>query len=68
MIDALPKPWKGTVFDHQVVRKSQVCSLDKLMSDELYLILVDANTIKPTAQDYFQNHFELSNFNWKKNL
>ena len=32
----------------------------------MYLIIVDANTTKPTAQDYFENLFESSDFNWKK--
>ena len=53
-------------FDHHIVRKSQICSFNKLASKELYLILVDANTVKPTAQDYFENLFESSDFNWKK--
>ena len=53
-------------FDHHILRKSQICSLNKLTSKELYLILVDANTVKPTAQDYFENLFESSDFNWKK--
>ena len=56
---------KLVIFDHHIVRKSQICSLSKLTSKELYLILVDANTVKPTAQGYFENLFELSEFNWK---
>ena len=74
----MPKSWKDAIlkdkgnaknlviFDHHIVRKSQICSLNKLTSKELYLILVDANTVKPTAQDYFENLFESSDFNWKK--
>ena len=53
-------------FGHHIVRKSQICSLNKLTSKELNLILVDANTVKPRAQDYFENLFESSDFNWKK--
>ena len=78
IIDAVPKSWKDAIlkdkgnaknlviFDHHIVRKSQICSLSKLTSKELYLSLVDANTVKPTAQDYFENLFESSDFNWKK--
>ena len=78
IIDALPKSWKDAIlknkgnaknfviFDHHIVRKSQTCSLSKLNSKELYLILVEANIVKPTAQDYFKNLFESSDFNWKK--
>ena len=78
IIDVLPKTWKDiilkdkgnaknlVIFDHHIVRNSQICSLNKLTSKELYLILVEANTVKPTAQDYFENLFETSQFNWKK--
>ena len=78
IIDASPKFWKDIIlkdkwnakdlvnFDHHIVRKSQICSLKKLTSKELYLILVDANTVKPTAQDYFENLFESSESNWRK--
>ena len=77
IIDALPKTWKDiilkdkrnakslVIFDHHIVRNSQIHSLNKPTSKELYLILVEANTVKPTAQDYFKNLFETSQFNWK---
>ena len=48
------------------MRKSQICSLKKLTSKELYLILVDTNAVKHTVEDYFENLFETSQFNWKK--
>ena len=63
IIDALPKTWKDiilnnkgnakglVIFDHHIVRNSQIHSLNKLTSKQLYLILVEANTVKPTAQD-----------------
>ena len=69
IIDALPKTWKDiilkdkgnaknlVIFDHHIVRNSQICSLNKLTRKELYLILVEANTTKPTAQNYFENLF-----------
>ena len=74
----MPKTWKDItlkdkgnakivfIFDHHIVRNSQIHSLNKITSNELYLILVEANTIKPTAQDYLENLFETSQFNWKK--
>ena len=40
--------------------------LNKLTSKELYLILVDTNTVKPKGQYYFENLFEASQFNWEK--
>ena len=54
------------IFDHHIVRKSQICNFDKLNRKVLYLILVDANTVKPTAKGCFENLFETSQFNWKK--
>ena len=78
IIDAFPKTWKDiilkdkgnaknlVIFDHHIVRNSQIHSLNKVTSKELYLILVVANTVKPTAQDYFENLFETSRLNWKK--
>ena len=77
IIDALPKSWKDAnlkdkgnakklvIFDHHIVRKSQICSLNKLTGKELHLILVDANTFKLTAQEYFESPFESSAFSWK---
>ena len=74
----MPKSWKDAIlkdkgnaknlviFDHHIVRKFQICSLSKLTSKELYVTLVDANTVKPAAQDYFENLFESSDFNLKK--
>ena len=56
------------IFDHHIVRNSQICNLKKLTSKELYLILVDENTVKLTAQDYFENLFETYQFYWKKKL
>ena len=78
IIDLLPKSWKDAtlkdkgnaknlvIFDCHIVNKFQICSLNKLNSKELELILVDANTVKQTAQDYFENLFESFDFNWKK--
>ena len=37
----------SVIFDHHIVWKSQICSLKKLTSKGLYLILVDGNTVKP---------------------
>ena len=78
-VNALPKTWKDMIlkdkrnarnlvlFDHHIVRKFQICSLNKLPSKEVKsYIIVDANTVKPTTQDYFKNLFKSSEFNWKK--
>ena len=77
IIDALPKNWKDiilkdkgniknlVIFEHYIVRNSQICSLNKFSSKELYLIVVEANIVKPTTQDYFENLFEICQCNWK---
>ena len=71
IIDALPKTWKDiilkdkpnakkfVIFDHHIVWNSQTCNLNKLTSKELYLILVEANTVKLTAQDYFESFWNI---------
>ena len=47
------------ILDHHIVRNSQIYSLNRLTNTELYLILVEPNAVTPTAQDYFENLFEL---------
>ena len=54
------------IFDYHTVKKCQICNLNKLTSKELYLILVNTNTGKPKTEDYFENLFKSSDFNWKK--
>ena len=78
IINVLPKSWKDIIlkdkenaknliiFDHHIIRKFQICSLNKLTSKELYLILVDSNTVKPAAQDCFENLFEYPSLTVKK--
>ena len=75
--DPFPRTWKDSILkdkenlknwgilDYHIVRSYQIHSLDKLTSKEVYLILVEANTVKPAAQNYFENLFETSQFNWK---
>ena len=75
---ALPKTWKDiilkdkgntnnlVIFDHHVIRKSQIYCFNKVASKRLYLILVDANAVKLVAQDYFENLFETSQFHCQK--
>ena len=53
IIDALPKTWKDIILRDKG---------DK----ELYLILVEVNTVKLTVQQYFEKFFEIFQFNWKK--
>ena len=57
---------KDKECDHHIVKYYQICSLNKRTIKELYLILVDANTVKPTAKDCFKNVFKTSQFNREK--
>ena len=78
IIDALPKTWNNIIlkdkgnsknlitFDHHILRNIEIYCLNKLTSNELYLIFVGTNTVKPTTQNYFENLFKRSQFNWKK--
>ena len=40
------------IFDQRIIRKSEMCTINKLTSKELYLIPVDANAVNATAQDF----------------
>ena len=57
-----------SILNYHIVEISQICSLNNLTGKEFYLILVDANAVKPTAQDHFENLSETPQFNWKKNI
>ena len=50
---------KLVIFNPHIVRKFETCNRNKLPSKKLYLIFVDANTVKPTAKNYsriFSDH------------
>ena len=51
--------------NHQLIKKYQILSLNKLNSATLYEILFEANKIKPTSQTYFENLFSNFNLDWK---
>ena len=59
---------KKAFSDHPIIGKSQIYVLNKFTSKDLNLILVEANTAKLTPQDYFENHFKIFQFNWKKSI
>ena len=77
LVDALKKPWKqsireqntnlnsGSIYGHHLIKKSQVYSLGKLNSKELFNILILGIYEKPTSQGYFESFFECSTFDWK---
>ena len=67
LVDALKKPWKqsireqntnlnsGSIYGHHLIKKSQVYSLGKLNSKELFNILILGIYKKPTSQGYFES-------------
>ena len=66
IIDTLPeKAWKYIILKYKqnakkkkkVIFDSPHYSLNKLNSKKLYLLLVDVNALKLTAQDYLENLF-----------
>ena len=77
LVDTLEKPWKqsikeqntnlnsGSIYGNHLIKKSQVYSLGKLNSKELFNILILGNYKKPTSQGYFESFFDSSTFNWK---
>ena len=76
IVHALPKSWKKeilenkgnsnnlVIYDHHLIKKSQVYSLNRLDSKELYNILITSIYSKPTSQLYYENSFETL-FEWK---
>ena len=51
--------------DHHLIKKHQILSLNKLNSATLYVILVDANKIKPTSETCSENIFSNFKPDWK---
>ena len=79
LIDAIPMSWKTcilndkgnpnnlTFYDHHIIKKNQIISVEKLSSKELYSISVYYAESKPTAQIYYEKLLPGVNLDWKKN-
>ena len=75
---AIPKYWKeelsrsnrisGTlsVYDHQLIKKNQIHSLDKCNSKELYCLQTSLNNSKTRSQLYFEDLFQIKDIDWKR--
>ena len=46
---------KKAIFDQPLARKCLILTLKKLTTEDLHLIIVDANPVKTTKQDYFES-------------
>ena len=69
MINAIPKSWKEelrrsnrisdalSVYDHHLIKKNQIYSLDKCNSKELYCLQISLNNSKTRSQLYFEDLF-----------
>ena len=68
LINAIPLDWKTIIkhnsssanlflLNHDLIKKNNLISLDKLHCQELYNILVYNSPHKPTSQVYFENPF-----------
>ena len=74
---ALPKLWKDRIlncignamnlciFDHLLIKKSNLYCLNKLGNREAYQIQISEKYKKPTLQLYYERYFNKFDFDWK---
>ena len=77
LINAIPKSWKEelcrsnhildafSVYDHHLIKKNQIYSLDKCNSKELYCLQISLNNSKTRSQLYFEDLFQIKDIDWK---
>ena len=77
LIKAIPKSWKEElrrsnripdalpVYDHHLIKKNQIYSLDKCNSKELYCLQISLNNSKTRSQLYFEDLFQIKDIDWK---
>ena len=54
------------VKDHRLLRRSRIIILEKLISKELYSLLISAIEHQPTSEKYFDNLFPNIELHWKE--
>ena len=76
-INAILKSWKKefhrhnripdalSVYDHRLIKKSQIHSLDQCSSKELYCLQISLNNSKTRSQLYFEDLFQIKDIDWK---
>ena len=55
-----------SVYDHYLIKRNQIYSLDKCNSKELYCLQIYPNNSKARAQLYFEDLFQNKNIYWKQ--
>ena len=75
--NAIPKAWKENLYKgeknfhdltfsgHHIIKRSQICSLCKCSSKELYSLQVSLNDSKTKSQIYFEKLFQNKEIEWK---
>ena len=54
------------IKDHHLISKNQILVVSKLISKELYKLLITIKEEVPSAQIYYDKYFENINLNWKE--
>ena len=76
LINAIPKSWKEelrgsnrsnalSVYDHHLIKKNQIYSLNKCNSKELYYLQISLNNSKTRSQLYLEDLFQIKDIDWK---
>ena len=77
LINAIPKSWKEelrrsnhisdalSLYDHHMIKKNQIYSLDKCNSKELYCLQISLNNSKTRSQLYLEDLFQIKDIDWK---
>ena len=76
LVYAIPISWKKKIknniidfllcTDHHITRKSRMLCLEKLISKELYVLMISNDNLLPTSQNYFNNMFPNCNLLWEQ--
>ena len=64
-MDCIGNSMNLCIFDHPLIKKSNLYYLNKLKSRELYQIQISEKYKKPTSQLYYEKYFNKSDFDWK---
>ena len=77
LINAVPKSWKEelrrsnrisnalSMYNHHLIKRKQIYSLDKFNSKELYCLQIPVNSSKTRSKLYFEVLFQNDDIDWK---
>ena len=78
LVYAIPSKWKTSLlqdngnsnnfvlFNHHLIKNTQICSLEKLNSKEMYNIQILHKNCEPTGQIYYKDLLNGSSLEWKE--